>query len=122
NTGDTERPVSLSNRGGRQAPPTESTRSTMSVSTRSRRANILGAVALVSASALVLAGCSNNGGGTEPEPGGDAFAFPIDCAAAAPASYSPTYESTSTGPASGLTYKIGTALPATGNLAFLGPP
>lgn len=94
----------------------------MSVSTRSRRANILGAVALVSASALVLAGCSNNGGGSEPEPGGDAFAFPIDCAAAAPASYSPTYESTSTGPASGLTYKIGTALPATGNLAFLGPP
>ncbi|HLU64148.1 MAG TPA: ABC transporter substrate-binding protein [Protaetiibacter sp.] len=93
----------------------------MSVSTRSRRANILGAVALVSASALVLAGCSN-GGGTEPESGGDAFAFPIDCAAAAPASYSPTYESTSTGPASGLTYKIGTALPATGNLAFLGPP
>jgi branched-chain amino acid transport system substrate-binding protein len=93
----------------------------MSVFTRSRRASILGAVALVSAGALVLAGCST-GGGTESDPEADTFDFPIDCDEAAPASYTPTYSSTSTGPASGLTYKIGTALPATGNLAFLGPP
>jgi branched-chain amino acid transport system substrate-binding protein len=94
----------------------------MSVITRSRRASILGAVALVSASALVLAGCSNDGGTEGGTGGGEAFQFPIDCAAAAPASYTPSYESTSTGPAQGLTYKIGTALPATGTLAFLGPP
>jgi branched-chain amino acid transport system substrate-binding protein len=93
----------------------------MSVFTRSRRTSILGAVALLGAGALVLAGCST-GGGTDPEAEGDAFDFPIDCEEAAPASYTPTYASTSTGPASGLTYKIGTALPATGNLAFLGPP
>jgi len=93
----------------------------MSVFTRSRGAKIMGTVALISASALVLAGCANDGG-TEPEPGADAFDFPVDCDAAAPASYTPSYSSDSTGPASDLTFKIGTSLPSTGNLAFLGPP
>ena len=50
-------------------------------------------LALVGAAALVLAGCST-GGTTEP----------------------------TTAPAGDLTFKIGTALPQTGNLAFLGPP
>jgi len=93
----------------------------MSVFTRSRRRSILGTVALVGASALVLTGCANDTG-TEPDGEGDAFSFPIDCSDAAPKAYTPSYSSTSTGPASGLTFKIGTSLPATGNLAFLGPP
>ncbi|GAA5038216.1 ABC transporter substrate-binding protein [Microbacterium fluvii] len=95
----------------------------MSVLTRSRTAKVLGGIALVGASALVLAGCS---GSSEPEgttaAEGSGFEFPINCDEAEPASYTPTYESTSTGPAEDLTYKIGTALPVTGNLAFLGPP
>ena len=96
----------------------------MSVLTRSRTAKVLGGVALIGASALVLTGC---GGSAEPtatntEPAASAFDFPIDCDAAEPASYTPEYASTSEGPATDLTYKIGTALPVTGNLAFLGPP
>jgi branched-chain amino acid transport system substrate-binding protein len=81
----------------------------------------MGALALVGATALVLAGCTGGGEG-----GGEAseaaFDFPIDCEEAEPASYTPEYASTSTGPGTDLTYKIGTALPVTGNLAFLGPP
>ena len=50
-------------------------------------------LALVGAAALVLTGCST-GGSSEP----------------------------TAAPAGDLTYKIGTALPVTGNLAFLGPP
>ena len=69
----------------------------MSVFTRSRKSTILGGIALVGASALVLAGCA--GGGT----GGD----------------EPTE---SAGPVDELSLKLGTALPQTGNLAFLGPP
>lgn len=96
----------------------------MGVFTRSRTAKFVGGLALVGASALVLAGCA---GGSTPTASGDsggeeAADFPIDCAAAEPASYSPEYASTSTGPGTDLTYKIGTALPVTGNLAFLGPP
>ena len=94
----------------------------MGVFTRSRAARILGGIALVGAGALVLAGCS---GSSSPESSGSAdagFEFPIDCNAAEPAAYTPTYNSTSTGPGTDLTYKIGTALPVTGNLAFLGPP
>jgi branched-chain amino acid transport system substrate-binding protein len=95
----------------------------MSVFTRSRATTILGGLALVSVSALVLAGCS---GSSTPDSTDDAqasdFEFPIDCDAAEPAAYSPDYTSTSTGPATDLTYTIGTALPVTGNLAFLGPP
>ncbi|BDV29818.1 ABC transporter substrate-binding protein [Microbacterium terricola] len=93
----------------------------MSVLTRSRTAKVLGGIALVGASALVLAGCSGTSTPTETDDA-SAFEFPIDCDAAEPASYTPTYESTSEGPGTDLTYKIGTALPVTGNLAFLGPP
>jgi len=94
----------------------------MSVFTRSRRAKVMGGIAMAGASALVLVGCSTGTPSDGETDGGTAFEFPVDCDAAAPASYTPEYSSTSTGPASGLTYKIGTALPVTGNLAFLGPP
>jgi branched-chain amino acid transport system substrate-binding protein len=57
--------------------------------------SIIGGVALVGVSALVLSGC------------------------AAPAEEAPEESS---GPRQDLTLKIGTALPQTGNLAFLGPP
>lgn len=67
----------------------------MSVFTRSRKATVLGGIALAGATALVLAGCS--GGGT----GGETSAPPADV---------------------DLSLKIGTILPQTGTLAFLGPP
>jgi len=67
----------------------------MSVITRSRKA-LLGTFALAGASALVLAGCA--GGGT----GGETSAPPTE--------------------ERDLTLKIGTILPQTGALAFLGPP
>ncbi len=51
---------------------------------------VVGGVALLGASALVLSGCAPTEGGGEP--------------------------------AGDLTFKVGTALPVTGNLAFLGPP
>lgn len=96
----------------------------MSVFTRSRARTVLGGIAVVGASALVLVGCA---GGTPESTGSDApsaaaFDFPIDCDTAEPAAYTPELNSTSTGPGTDLTYKIGTALPVTGNLAFLGPP
>jgi branched-chain amino acid transport system substrate-binding protein len=72
----------------------------MSVFTRSRKRTVIGAVALAGASALVLAGCSGGGGDT----GGDS---------AEPSAAAPGEE---------LTLTLGTALPQTGNLAFLGPP
>ena len=70
----------------------------MSVFTRSRKSTVLGGLALIGASALVLAGCSGGGdtGGNEP--------------------------AESAAPGEELSLKIGTALPQTGNLAFLGPP
>ena len=68
----------------------------MSVSTRSRAARVLGGIAAVTASAIFLAGCSGGGGGA------------ATTAAA--------------GGGKDLALKIGTALPQTGNLAFLGPP
>lgn len=97
----------------------------MSVLTRSRSAKVMGAIALVGASALVLAGCAGSStpsasGGASNEPAG--FDFPVNCDEAQPASYTPEYTSTSEGPATDLEYTIGTALPVTGNLAFLGPP
>ena len=96
----------------------------MSVFTRSRAAKIMGGIALVGASTLVLAGCSgagdDNSGDTAPDSSG--FDFPVNCEEAAPQDYTPEFTSTSTGPATDLTYTIGTALPQTGNLAFLGPP
>lgn len=94
----------------------------MGVLTRSRAAKIMGGIALVGASALVLAGCSGSGDTTDPTGDAGGFEFPIDCDAAEPASYTPEYSSTTTGPGTDLTFKIGTALPVTGNLAFLGPP
>jgi branched-chain amino acid transport system substrate-binding protein len=70
----------------------------MSVFTRSRKATVLGGIALAGASALVLAGCTGGGtGGTEE---------PTEAA----------------GPSEEMTLTVGTALPQTGNLAFLGPP
>jgi len=69
----------------------------MSVLTRSRTRTVLGSIALVGASALVLAGCAGDGGTpAESDP--------------------PTTETRD------LTLKIGTILPQTGGLAFLGPP
>jgi branched-chain amino acid transport system substrate-binding protein len=70
----------------------------MSVFTRSRKSTVLGGLALIGASALVLAGCAGGGGTGGDEP------------------------SESAGPTEELSLKIGTALPQTGNLAFLGPP
>jgi len=67
----------------------------MNVFTRSRTGKVLGGIAAVGVSALVLAGCAS----TSDEGTGD----------------------TST-PAEELSLTIGTALPQTGNLAFLGPP
>ncbi|MFB4353286.1 ABC transporter substrate-binding protein [Microbacterium sp. LS_15] len=68
----------------------------MTVFTRSRSAKIIAGVALVSASALVISGCSS----------------------------SPSEESSGGGdkPAQDLTLKLGSLLPQTGSLAFLGPP
>ncbi|MCW3492306.1 ABC transporter substrate-binding protein [Microbacterium sp. SSM24] len=68
----------------------------MSVFTRSRKSAFAGVVALAGASALVLAGCAGGGSGGE-------------------TSAPPTEERD-------LTLKIGTILPQTGNLSFLGPP
>ena len=69
----------------------------MSVFTRSRKATILGGIALAGASALVLAGCTGGGGGES---------TPSETAAAV----------------DDLTLNVGTVLPQTGSLAFLGPP
>lgn len=68
----------------------------MSVFTRSRKSALVGVVALAGASALVLAGCAGGGSGGE-------------------TSAPPTEERD-------LTLKIGTILPQTGSLSFLGPP
>ncbi|WP_336630961.1 MULTISPECIES: ABC transporter substrate-binding protein [unclassified Microbacterium] len=68
----------------------------MSVFTRSRAGKVIGAIAVTAASAVILAGCA--GGGTSAEPSG------------------------SKAPAEDLTLKIGSVLPQTGSLAFLGPP
>ncbi len=64
---------------------------------RSRMRTVIGGIAVAGVSALVLAGCSGGGGDT---------AEPSESAA----------------PVEDLTLTIGTALPQTGNLAFLGPP
>ena len=63
---------------------------------RSRVRTVIGGIAIAGASALVLAGCSGGGGTAEP--------------------------SEPAAPAEDLTLKIGTILPQTGSLAFLGPP
>ncbi|MBD3756728.1 MAG: ABC transporter substrate-binding protein [Microbacterium sp.] len=68
----------------------------MSVFTRSRAGKALGGIAVAAVSAVLLAGCAGGGGSTEP--------------------------SESAAPAEDLTLKIGSVLPQTGSLAFLGPP
>jgi len=68
----------------------------MTVFTRSRSAKIIAGIALVSASALVISGCSSTPS-EEGSGGGDK-------------------------PAADLTLKLGSLLPQTGSLAFLGPP
>ncbi|WOF22215.1 ABC transporter substrate-binding protein [Microbacterium betulae] len=68
---------------------------------RSRKA-LLGAVALAGATALVLAGCASGGTDTAESEEPD--------------------DSTSAEVGGDLALKIGTALPVTGSLAFLGPP
>jgi len=70
----------------------------MSVFTRSRKGTVLGGIALAGASALVLAGCSGSG-----DAGNETSAPPTD-------------------DREELTLSIGTVLPQTGALAFLGPP
>ncbi|RLK47918.1 ABC transporter substrate-binding protein [Microbacterium telephonicum] len=68
----------------------------MSVFTRSGAGKVVGGIAVAAVSAVLLAGCA--GGGTTSEP------------------------SESAAPAEDLTLKIGSVLPQTGSLAFLGPP
>ena len=68
----------------------------MNFFSRSRTGKVLGGIAVVGVSALVLAGCAGSGGGTASSGGAE--------------------------PGDELALKIGTALPQTGNLAFLGPP
>jgi len=70
----------------------------MSVFTRSRSAKVMGAVAVAGVSAIILAGCA---GSSEP----------------ADTSAPPAAEERED-----LTLKIGTVLPQSGSLAFLGPP
>lgn len=69
----------------------------MTVFTRSRAGKVLGGIAVVSVSALLLAGCAGGGGTPAPTDSG-----------------APVTED--------LTLKIGSVLPQTGSLAFLGPP
>jgi branched-chain amino acid transport system substrate-binding protein len=74
--------------------------STKAIRSRSRKATISG-IALLAGGALALSGCAAGGGGTTPsEEPSNGGAAPIE----------------------DLTLKIGTALPVTGSLAFLGPP
>ncbi|MGP3535701.1 ABC transporter substrate-binding protein [Microbacterium sp. RD1] len=69
----------------------------MSVFTRSRAGKVLGGIAVVGVSALFLAGCSGGGGDAAETGGSSEVGGELDL-------------------------KIGTALPQTGTLAFLGPP
>lgn len=71
----------------------------MSVFTRSRTGKVLGGIAAVGVSALFLAGCTGGGGTGGATTGGGAAEAGEE-----------------------LALKIGTALPQTGSLAFLGPP
>lgn len=71
---------------------------------KARKGKVFAGVALAAASALVLAGCSTGGGGEDP-------------------TTDPTTDSTSSAPSGeALTLKLGSLLPQTGSLSFLGPP
>jgi len=67
----------------------------MRVFTRSRAGKVIGGIAVAAVSAVILAGCAGGGGAAPTE---------------------------SSGPVEDLTLKIGSVLPQTGSLAFLGPP
>lgn len=88
-----------------------------------RRTPIAGAVVVLGAASLVLAAC---GGGSSSSTSSSAAPASSSAAAtsAAPASSSAAPESSSAAPSDckNPTLKIGTLLPATGDLAFLGPP
>ena len=71
---------------------------TRGTASRSRVRTVLGGIAIAGASALVLAGCTGGGGGGA------------------------TPEETTETTVEDMTLKIGTVLPQTGSLAFLGPP
>lgn len=73
----------------------------MSVFTRTRAGKVYGGIAVIGASALFLAACSGGGGS--------------DAAPSASTGGGAVSESDGT-------FHVGTILPATGNLAFLGPP
>ncbi|MEX0152270.1 ABC transporter substrate-binding protein [Microbacterium sp. LMI1-1-1.1] len=73
----------------------------MSVFTRTRASKVYGGIAVIGASALFLAACSGGGGS--------------DAAPSASTGGGAVSESDGT-------FHVGTILPATGNLAFLGPP
>ncbi|GAA3656368.1 ABC transporter substrate-binding protein [Microbacterium marinilacus] len=82
---------------------------------RSRK--LFGAIALTGAAALTLAGCASGGGGTSADPSEE----PEETVAAPAVECDPLTEPA--GEVGGeLSLKIGTALPQTGTLAFLGPP
>jgi branched-chain amino acid transport system substrate-binding protein len=82
---------------------------------RSRK--LIGALALTGAAALTLAGCAGGSGGTSAGPSEE----PEESAAASAPVCEPAAEPV--GEVGGdLSLKIGTALPVTGTLAFLGPP
>ncbi|MFT4135966.1 ABC transporter substrate-binding protein [Microbacterium sp.] len=78
--------------------------------TRSRAARVIGGIAMVGASALVLVGCAGSSGG------GEATAEATESVKADPAAGC-TAGDPSTGP-----LQIATILPQTGNLAYLNPP
>jgi branched-chain amino acid transport system substrate-binding protein len=74
----------------------------MSVLSRSRAGKVLGGIAVAGVSALILAGCAGGGEATpsdEPTDGGTGAVSESDGV-----------------------FRVGTILPQTGNLAFLGPP
>ncbi|MFG6403991.1 MULTISPECIES: ABC transporter substrate-binding protein [unclassified Microbacterium] len=76
----------------------------MSVITRSRAGKIIGGIAVIGASALVMAGCAGGTSGSE-----------------ASGSSEPDAGTGAVSEADGV-FHVGTILPQTGNLAFLGPP
>lgn len=97
----------------------------MSVLKRAPRTKLMSGIALLSATALVLSAC---GGGSddskESKSGGESAKFPVDCSTQQPSKYEQEFDEVkSDSPGKDkLTFNVGTALPQTGNLAFLGPP
>ena len=79
-----------------------------------RRTSLAGSVVVLGVASLVLAACggSSSGGASRSAPASEGASTPASDSASA----SPTGECTND------TLKLGTLLPATGDLAFLGPP